>query len=79
MHHDDIVAVLIGTCRDEILRRFLKRNASRGRLTENLPSETTGIFSRRLLCRLALLVSRQTDCNPRPAFLLAFEFDVSTV
>ena len=77
MHHYDIAAkVLIDTCRDEILRRLLKHNVSRGKLTENLPSETTGIFSRRLLCRL---VSRQTDCNPRPAFLLAFEFDVSIV
>jgi predicted transposase YdaD len=44
MHHYDIAAkVLIDTCRDEILRRFLKLDVSRSTLIENLPQETVSV------------------------------------
>ena len=44
MHHYDIAAkVLIDTCRDEILRRFLKLDVSHSTLIEALPQETVSV------------------------------------
>ncbi|MFH0730201.1 MAG: hypothetical protein V2B19_28130 [Pseudomonadota bacterium] len=40
MHQYDIAAkVLIETCRDEILRRFLNLDVSQSTLIENMPKE----------------------------------------
>jgi hypothetical protein len=44
MHQYDIAAkVLIETCRDEILRRFLDLDVSQSTLIENLPQETVSV------------------------------------